>query len=792
MLRPMDGGKTAGRFDGDAGRSSGRLFEPVDLVFLFLFLAALLFLFRGFFFQGGVFFERDGTVLEIPARRLAVQLLREGGFALWTDVHGNGQPFLANPKNAVCYPGTWLYLILPFFTAFRFHYLIHALIGWTGMYGLQRFFRLRRPSAFLGASLFFFSGLFLSSFEFYNHVAAFAWMPWILILAFSDSLPRFKKTAFLGILWALQLLAGTPEAVVITLILALGQSFFLPGKAGKRAAAVLASLVLGALLSAVQYLPSLEILGRTERTAAETSLWPLELIQLLNIPFPGILGSDRGPGPSDFWAAHLFDKGAPLYYSFYLGSAGLLLAVFGLAVKTSRAGRGWRWLFLIFLLLASGRYFPLNELLVRVPFLSSIRYPVKYMAGAMFVAAFAAGMFFDDYFVRRRVEARRLRGGWIAALGMTAALTALVPVMSRGLGRLFVLRDERLLASVRGSFYAGLAVLSAALVLMGAFGLGKKKAGIFAALFFLLAVADPLVRNSSVNPVVPESFYDPAAILAETGRPVTVYRQEVLPDDMRIKLGGRRAQSFIRQSLYPFSGMSDGVRYVFNRDFFGLHPKEQGELRTAAAGWPEDRLLKHLRSIGCAYLIGPRPLRGLPAEERIFEGIPLAVQKLGPAASFPYFVGKAVVAKTPAEKREAFAAEDFDPAGAAVVDLPVPGLAGPAAAQAAEARAVLETQGRSIYRMKAPAPVIAVFRGNWDPGWKGRLDGESVPVFRVNLGLKGIVIPPGDHEVEIRYLPASVPAGAAVSGLTILALAAAGAVFRRRSARPGRPGRTAA
>ena len=94
--------------------------------------------------------------------------------------------------------------------------------------------------------------------------------------------------------------------------------------------------------------------------------------------------------------------------------------------------------------------------------------------------------------------------------------------------------------------------------------------------------------------------------------------------------------------------------------------------------------------------------------------------------------------------------------------------------------------------MKTPAPVIAVFRGNWDPGWKGRLDGKPVPVFPVNLGLKGVVIPAGAHEVEIRYLPASVLAGAAVSGLTILALAAAGAVFRRRSARPGRPGRTAA
>ncbi|MHB8056224.1 MAG: hypothetical protein ACYDH3_13345, partial [Candidatus Aminicenantales bacterium] len=110
MLRPMESEKTADRFVLDAARPLRRLFDAADLIFLVLFLAAFLFLFRGFFFQGGAFFERDGTVLEIPTRQLTVPLLREGNFALWTDAHGNGQPFLANPKNAVCYPGTWLYL----------------------------------------------------------------------------------------------------------------------------------------------------------------------------------------------------------------------------------------------------------------------------------------------------------------------------------------------------------------------------------------------------------------------------------------------------------------------------------------------------------------------------------------------------------------------------------------------------------------------------------------------------------------------------------------------------------
>jgi len=762
-----------------------KLFAPADLPWFALFLAAFLFLFRGFFFQGGVFFERDGAILEIPTRQLGVDLLREGDFALWTDAHGNGQPFLANPKNAVGYPTTWLYLILPFFSAFRFHYLFHLIAGWLGLYGLHRLFRISRPAAFLGSVLFSFSGLFLSNFEFYNHIAAFAWTPWILLLAFSDSFAGFKKTAALAVLWALQLLAGAPEAVVITLLFALLQMFFLPGKAGKRTVTVLFALVLGALISAVQYVPAFENLGRTERSAEETSLWPLEMIQLLNVPFPNICGADRGPGPADYWSGHLFDKGAPLYYSFYLGMAGLLLFLMGLSIKTGRARRGWKWLLLLFFLMANGRYFPLNEWLARVPILSSIRYPVKYMMGAMFVGSLLAAAFFDDYFIRKKIDGRRVRAGLIAALGIGAGLSLFVPKISRMLGEIFVIRDERFLGSIKNSLVEGLAVLSVSLVLLGAFELMRKKTWILPALFGLLVLADPYIHNRQINPVVPETFFNPPSLLDEIGRPVTVYRQEVLPDDLRIRLGdGRKAQNFVRQSLYPFSGMSAGVRYVFNRDFFGLYPKDQRELRTAGGRWTADLLLKYFRSIGCDYLIGPNPLKGLPAETRTVEGFPVSVQKISGSRVFPYFVRTAIVAKTPAEKESAFAAGDFDPNTAAIVENAVPGLAGSAGLEADETAVLRESQGRSDYRIKTSAPTIAVFRGNGSPGWKARIDGKPAPVFEVNLGLKGVLVPEGSHEVEIRYLPGSFILGAIISGLTLFALFGICVFSRIRPARP--------
>ena len=132
-------------------RNAAGLISKEDLFLFAIFTALFLLVFREFFFTNRVFFERDTTLIEIPVKKMTVPLLREGNFALWTDAYGNGQPFLANPKNAVFYPTTWLYLILPLFTAFKLHYLIHVLLGWLGLYVLCGSYSLSKKSLVSGS-----------------------------------------------------------------------------------------------------------------------------------------------------------------------------------------------------------------------------------------------------------------------------------------------------------------------------------------------------------------------------------------------------------------------------------------------------------------------------------------------------------------------------------------------------------------------------------------------------------------------------------------------------------------
>lgn len=63
-----------------------------------------------------------------------------------------------------------------------------------------------------------------------------------------------------------------------------------------------------------------------------------------------------------------------------------------------------------------------------------------------------------------------------------------------------------------------------------------------------------------------------------------------------------------------------------------------------------------------------------------------------------------------------------------------------------------------------------VLSDTWYPGWRAYIDGGRVPVYRVNVSLRAIVLPPGHHTVVFRFVPISLYFGAAISLLALLAL----------------------
>ncbi len=65
-------------------------------------------------------------------------------------------------------------------------------------------------------------------------------------------------------------------------------------------------------------------------------------------------------------------------------------------------------------------------------------------------------------------------------------------------------------------------------------------------------------------------------------------------------------------------------------------------------------------------------------------------------------------------------------------------------------------------------PALVILRDALADGWSARVDGASVPILAVNLLSRGVVVEPGRHRVEMRYIPPGLPQGVAISALAAL------------------------
>jgi uncharacterized membrane protein YfhO len=112
------------------------------------------------------------------------------------------------------------------------------------------------------------------------------------------------------------------------------------------------------------------------------------------------------------------------------------------------------------------------------------------------------------------------------------------------------------------------------------------------------------------------------------------------------------------------------------------------------------------------------------------------------------------------------AADDFDLRRAAVVPQPLEtALTGNSSATV---QLTADSPTRLAARVQAPGAQLLVFSRIYDPGWRVDLNGRAAPLLRVNTALMGVVVPQGEHTVELVYAPASFLWGLVISGIALL------------------------
>jgi hypothetical protein len=381
-------------------------------------------------FTNRVLASGDILLYFYPYREYAAAAVREGRLPLWNPYIFLGVPFLANPQAAVLYPLHWPLSWLPVTQQIYWSAALHTwLLGLGGLLLLRRW-AISTPAALVGALVLAGSGFYGGLIGHLNQMNGAAWLPWaVWILEFgfwrlaADGRADRRRgrqswglvVAGLALIVALMLLAGHTQTAYINLfgvgvwcLWRIGMRWWAMRRSGgsvrhwvglaQPLLMLLAGSLLGALLSAAQLLPTLELSalglrsgGLSYAEATSFSLKPLQLPWTL-LPSYGLLD----PGA-------LFNTPAYTEFIAYVGLIGLALAAIGAWQGRGLARTAGLLLVAAGFLLALGRWNPLYYLLyLVVPGFDLFRTPARWMMLYTLGMAILAGV--GVYVVRAWIQ----------------------------------------------------------------------------------------------------------------------------------------------------------------------------------------------------------------------------------------------------------------------------------------------------------------------------------------------------------------------------------------------------
>jgi len=284
-----------------------------------------------------IFTFRDHTDYFQPLRWYTATSLQAGRLPLWNPYNASGEPWLANPQTAVFYPPAWLFLALPFETAYMLYLALHlALLGCGALLLFAR--RRSLGAALIGATALMLCGPTLSLLDVQNNLTTFAWIPLVIWCGLTRAPARWSAAAI-----AMSFLAGEPFfAAVGALIFAFVRRRDVADVAAQSFA-----------LAGVQLVPFLAMLRGSDRAGASVAdlrdAMPLRDWLRVAVP-PSLAGNAFDP--------HLGQHFIPIVY---VGVVTCALAIVGAIFAWRRIG-GW-----LALLIASIVFAHLPLPLVRYP-----------------------------------------------------------------------------------------------------------------------------------------------------------------------------------------------------------------------------------------------------------------------------------------------------------------------------------------------------------------------------------------------------------------------------------------
>lgn len=738
---------------------------------------------------------RDTIDTYYPVQHEIFSRLRAGRDVTWLRAVSLGFPGMQFVGWGALSPFNAPALVAPFDLAWSWSQGLRLFTAMGGAYLLVRSFGAGRPAATVAGVSFGLSGFMVGWLGWpQSHVGAVVpWLLWTVRRTAAADAPWWGLPALTVAATALWL-GGFPALALYGLVAALpvaGHALAgLRGHgrrlAGRRAVAVAAGVGLGGLLAAFTLLPTGELLGELDLSARQGA-WRARVTPeaLWTFLVPGLYG-DVVEHPRWVGGAYVETVG-------YAGVATLLLALPAWLLSPRRAGV---WLFtglgVGFGLLAYG--FPPFVAVARSLPGFSTNAPTRVLLLAALAIAVVGGLGADalERWLRARAGPRRpaLVVLLAAAVLLGALLWAFDPV-----GWLRATATERLAGEAlaeagrvarRQALLAVLVVAAAAAVTAAARSArGRRMQRVRAARLLLgaglvaVVTVDLVVFASGWNVQVPRARLFPDAPGIAELRALSVRHRVAGSDDVgqpntHLEYGLRELRAHAFLTARQRGVLREEVQAAF------ASPTRWDLRGTASSAWEP-----WLSAAGVAAVLSPpgvSPPPGWTAEDlgpvqllRNPHALPV-VHAAPSGRAVPAGRARQAVAATAAPRlAEVAFVETADPAR-----LPGGG--------SARVLAWTEDGGTVRARVSSTDGAVVTALDAALPGWRATIDGQPAAVVVVNHLFVGVVVPAGEHVVELSYRPPGARAGRAVSAVAaaVAAVLSVGAWRRRGGTAGGR------
>jgi len=720
----------------------------------------------------------DIPSLLYPWRMLVIENLKNFTFPLWNPFYFTGMPLLGNFQSATFSWVNIFFAFLPAVKAWSLGIIIQPLLTILFTFLFLRNLKINKIASFLGGIVFSFSAFSLTWLEYNVHGHAAMFLPLLLLMVDKIIEKRQIKWALIsGVLLTLSIFSGYPQIVFYSLT-AVGfyALFRLFGfwKKERNLKQVFTSsglliffVLLGVLLSAIQWIPGWEALGLSVREidpiASLSSGGFLPWRNLVTFLAPDFFGN---PATYNFWGSPWYDN-----FALYVGILPLILAF--LAIFSRKGKEVWLFLFLsvfaLFLALPTpiGKWvadvgiYGVKSISSRIIFLLDFSLAILAAFGLNWLLDKKSKFNFSIYFVIGFFVLI-----FIALWGFVFFAKNFYP-QAEWLIHLSISKRNLILPSLLLIASAGLFFF---LVIFRKWKFVKLT---FAWLVIILIVFDlfrfgwkylSFSKTDLVFPTTPVIEF-----LKEQEKPFRVEFGETIPQNM-----------WMPYKLESAAGY-DAMAPLRSTQFLGAVMTERADTPYGRVAQVENYDSKLFDLLNIKYVLAvkydengirnpdgnPKPIFGNQKFELVFEEKSVQVYENRNVLPRAFLVHEVVVKENDQDIIDQMLDPKFDLSKTVVLEENV-GLS--------ESKIVLKedevtwlsyNQNSSVIKTDSENQGILFVGNSFYPGWYVKVDGEINKIYRANFAFVAVMIPEGRHLVEFYYQPKSFLYGGLISLFTL-------------------------